>query len=87
MNAWCFEADCFNNSKWNALLTAYQSIRPLTNAEKIAYPTLCRGAAMRFLSSRLHDFTFHDKNALVTPKPPTEYIQKLDFHHHDHTFF
>lgn len=82
MNAWCFDGQDFNLDKWNALLSNYQSLRPLTDAEKDAYQVLSRGAAMRFLSSRLHDLTFHDPKALVTPKPPAEYIQKLEFHKH-----
>jgi len=80
MNAWCFESDhSFNQEKWNALLSGYQTLRPLSQPEKDAYPILCQGAAMRFLSSRLHDFVFHDPKNLVTPKPPSEYIEKLEF--------
>ena len=83
MNAWCFDTDHqFNFQKWEHLLAGYESVRPLTQHEKDAYQILCRGAAMRFLSSRLHDLTFHDPNHLVTPKPPSEYIQKLEFHKH-----
>ena len=81
MNAWCFDnMHQLDMDKWNALLAGYESIRPLTAEEKDAYQILCRGAAMRFLSSRLHDLVFHDPNNLVTPKQPTEYIQKLEFH-------
>jgi homoserine kinase type II len=80
MNAWCFDADNkLDHDKWNALLSGYQSIRPLTQTEKDAYHILSRGAAMRFLSSRLHDLVFHDPKNLVIPKPPTEYIQKLEY--------
>lgn len=87
MNAWCFDAsNQLDNEKWNALLTGYESIRPLTKPEKDAYHILCRGAAMRFLSSRLHDLVFHDSQNLVTPKPPTEYIQKLEFLKHAKLF-
>ena len=87
MNAWCFDDNNrLNNEKWNALLSGYQSIRPLTIAEKETYHILSRGAAMRFLSSRLHDLTFHDPQNLVTPKPPTEYIQKLEFLKHAKLF-
>lgn len=87
MNAWCFNADNkLDMDKWNALLTGYQSLRPLTQTEKDAYHILSRGAAMRFLSSRLHDLVFHDPQNLVTPKPPTEYIQKLEFLKHAKLF-
>jgi homoserine kinase type II len=80
MNAWCFDETIFNQDKWQMLLNGYQSIRKLTQPEKDSYQTICQGAAMRFLSSRLHDFVFHDPQNLVTPKPPTEYIEKLEFH-------
>ncbi len=87
MNAWCFDTDNkFNPDKWNALLSGYQSIRLLTQDEKDTYHILSRGAAMRFLSSRLHDLVFHDPQNLVTPKPPTEYIQKLEFLKHAQFF-
>lgn len=81
MNAWCFNpTHQFDQAKWASLLSGYESVRPLTQQEKGCFQILCRGAAMRFLSSRLHDLVFHDPNALVTPKPPTEYMQKLEFH-------
>ncbi|OFW87902.1 MAG: homoserine kinase [Alphaproteobacteria bacterium RIFCSPHIGHO2_12_FULL_45_9] len=87
MNAWCFHSNNqLDDDKWNALISGYQSIRPLTGEEKDAYHILSRGAAMRFLSSRLHDLTFHDPQNLVTPKPPAEYIQKLEFLKHAKLF-
>ena len=45
-----------------------------------ALPLLARGAAMRFLLTRLYDWLNTPKNALVTPKNPLEYLQKLRFH-------
>lgn len=87
MNAWCFDDSYhFSEDRWAKFLGAYEEIRPLSSAEKSSYQILCRGAAMRFLSSRLHDLVFHDPHALVMPKPPTEYIKKLDFHCHDRLF-
>lgn len=81
MNAWCFNPhNHFIKERWENLLLGYESHRLLTAEEKQNYHILCRGAAMRFLSSRLHDLVFHDPTALVKPKPPTEYIRKLDFH-------
>jgi len=82
MNAWCFDDFEFNHQKWDALLAGYESIRPLTQQEKDNYQILCQGASLRFLSSRLHDYLFHDPKNLVTPKQPDEYIQKLEFHKH-----
>ena len=87
MNAWCFNADNhFDADRWAGLITGYESIRPLTNPEKESYQILSRGAAMRFLSSRLFDLVNHDPNALVHPKPPAEYLEKLEFHQHAKLF-
>ena len=80
LNAWCFEADGgFNVTKARALLTAYQGVRPLSPAERAALPVLCRGAALRFLLTRLHDWTSTPTGALVTRKDPLEYLRKLRF--------
>jgi homoserine kinase type II len=81
LNAWCFEADCsFNVTKARALLSAYGRERQLTKAEEDALPLLARGAALRFLLTRLVDFLNVPKGALVRPKDPLEYVRKLRFH-------
>lgn len=81
LNAWCFEPDGqFNSTKARALLAAYQTVRPMSDAEIAALPLLARGASVRFLSTRLYDWVFPSEDALVTPKNPMEYIQKLRFH-------
>ena len=81
LNAWCFEADhAFNVTKAGALLNAYQRVRPLTDAEEAALPLLARGAAIRFLLTRLVDLLNVPAGALVKPKDPLEYVRKLRFH-------
>ena len=81
LNAWCFEADgAFNITKARLMLAAYQMVRPLTSAELSALPLLARGAALRFVLTRLHDWLFPVEGALVKPKNPLEYLQKLRFH-------
>ena len=81
MNAWCFEPDgSFNITKARALLAAYGKVRTLTAAELDALPLLARGAALRFLLTRLHDWIHHVEGALVRPKDPLEYLHKLRFH-------
>lgn len=87
LNAWCFNQDHnFVEARWLQLLEHYEQHRPLTQEEKNSFQIMGRGAAMRFLSSRLHDLEFHDPKNLVTPKNPQEYITKLDFHR-DHKLF
>lgn len=80
LNAWCFEADrSFNVTKARALLRAYTARRPLSEAERAALPVLCRGAAIRFLLTRLYDWVNTPKGAMVTRKDPLEYLHKLRF--------
>jgi homoserine kinase type II len=43
-------------------------------------PILARGAALRFLLTRLYDWLNHPPGAFVKPKDPMEYIRKLRFH-------
>ena len=81
LNAWCFETDgAYNMTKGRALIDGYQSKRSLLPEEKAALPLLCRGAAIRFLLTRLYDWIHHNPGALVRPKDPREYIRKLRFH-------
>lgn len=81
LNAWCFEPDGeFNITKARHLLSAYRGQRALSPAELEALPLLCRGAAMRFLLTRLHDWLHRPAGALVAPKDPLEYWRKLRFH-------
>jgi homoserine kinase type II len=81
LNAWCFESDCsFNVTKARAFLNAYGRERPLSEAEQNALPQLARGAALRFLLTRLVDFLNVPPGALVRPKDPLEYVRKLRFH-------
>lgn len=81
INAWCFERDnSLNITKARALLAAYESVRPLADTEREALPTLARGCCLRFLLTRLFDWLNHPPDALVTPKDPLEYWQRLRFH-------
>ena len=81
LNAWCFEPDRqFNVTKARLMLAAYRRRRPFSEAELEALPLLTRGAALRFLLTRLYDWLNHVEGALVKPKDPLEYLQKLRFH-------
>jgi homoserine kinase type II len=81
LNAWCFEIDhSYNVTKGRALLQSYASVRPLSAAERGALPLLARGAATRFLLTRLVDWLDVPPGALVKPKDPLEYVRKLRFH-------
>jgi homoserine kinase type II len=81
LNAWCFEKGFeFNITRAKLMLRAYDEVRPFTAAERAALPIFARGAALRFLLTRAHDWLFPIEGALVTPKDPMEYLKKLRFH-------
>ncbi|MGO1120231.1 homoserine kinase [Rhodovibrionaceae bacterium A322] len=81
LNAWCFEPDgAFNVTKARRLLQSYRKVRPFSDAELQALPLLARGAALRFLLTRLYDWLNHPPGAFVQPKDPLEYWAKLRFH-------
>lgn len=81
LNAWCFEQDAsFNVTKGQAFLAGYSRVRPFTPGEVAALPLLARGAALRFLLTRLTDWLDVTAGAMVKPKDPMEYVKKLRFH-------
>ncbi len=82
INAWCFENDhsSLNITKAKALLAGYSRVRSLNVAERAALPVLCRGAALRFLATRLYDWLHTPAGALVKPLDPIEYWRKNRFH-------
>jgi homoserine kinase type II len=86
LNAWCFELDnSLNVTKAKALLDGYGQVRPLQENEIANLPILARGAALRFLLTRLSDWLSVPEGALVTPKDPLEFLAKLRFHRHAET--
>ncbi|WP_439273401.1 homoserine kinase [Pseudochrobactrum sp. HB0163] len=81
LNAWCFERDfSYNLTKGTALLRGYNSVRPLDEKEREALPVLCRGAAMRFMLTRLYDWINVPADSFVTKKDPMEYLRRMRFH-------
>ncbi len=86
VNAWCCtKAGKLNHSLVSAFLQAYQSIRPLTDTEKEAWPTMLKMAATRFWLSRLEDSLvpvteLAGQNTLTHRKDPAEFQQILENH-------
>ena len=81
LNAWCFESDySYNVTKGRALLQGYAKVRRMSDGELEAMPVLARGAALRFLLTRLVDWLDVPAGAMVRPKSPQEYFRKLRFH-------
>ena len=81
LNAWCFEEErTYDLARGGAMIAAYEAIRPLSEAERAALPVLARGAALRFFATRLADWAETPEGAMVRPKSPMEYADKLAFH-------
>jgi homoserine kinase type II len=81
LNAWCFESNNeFNITKAKKLLSSYNKVRQISERELDALPVLATGAALRFLLTRLYDWFNKVEGAIVRPKNPIEYIEKMRFH-------
>ena len=84
LNALCFEGSkenlSFNVTKAKKFIDGYSSIRKLTEKEKVSLKTLCQGAAIRFLLTRVFDYLNLTEGAIVKIKDPVEYLKRLEFH-------
>jgi len=61
-----------------ALFEGYESMRPLTPAERAAFPLLAQGACLRFLLSRAQDWLAPQSDALVMRKDPLPFARRLE---------
>ena len=84
INALCFDKKrnsfVMNNKKIKYLIDGYETIRTISKKEKDALNILCRGAALRYLLTRIYDYFNTPKTALIQVKEPNEYFQKLIIH-------
>ena len=80
VNAWCFLNQEFNKDFFFNLVSGYQSIRTLEFSEIENINILLRGAALRFLFTRIFDLINNNQNNLVIQKDPVEFFKILNFH-------
>jgi homoserine kinase type II len=84
INALCFDKIknkfVINNKKIKKLIDGYESVRILSKKERESLNVLCRGAALRYLLTRIYDYFNTPKTALIKIKDPKEYLQKLIIH-------
>ena len=84
INALCFDKKkskfMINKQKIKNLIKGYESIKKISLKEKKSLNTLCKGAAIRYLLTRLYDYSNTPKTALIKIKNPNEYYQKLVTH-------
>ena len=79
LNAWAWREDTWLPENETAFLKAYTSVRPLSTQEKAALPALQRGAAFRFLMTRLYDWIHQDADAAVNVKDPLEFYRLAQY--------
>lgn len=78
-NDWCLAQNKqdLDPDRLNALLSAYQTVRPLTKEEQANWPLMLRAAALRFWVSRLWDFYLPRDAQMLTPHDPTHFERIL----------
>ena len=90
INALCFDEKnkkfIINKKKVDKLIKGYNSVKKIKLNEKNNLNILCRGAALRYLLTRLYDYTNTPKTALIKIKDPNEYYQKLITHNNLNSF-
>jgi len=81
-SAWVFSHDgaTFFADRAANLGAGYAKAYGLSDAERAAFPILCRGAALRFLLTRAYDWINTPADAMVTRKDPLAYLRRLDFY-------
>lgn len=85
VNDWCVQADgSFDEQKLAAMLQAYQSVRPLNQAELLAWAGLLRIAALRFWLSRLFDKIYPHAGELTHAKDPDHFKRILQLRNQLH---
>lgn len=79
VNDWCIErhTGIFDSGKLHAWLRAYADVRPFTMAERSAWPTVLRAAALRFWVSRLFDFHLPRPAQTLKPHDPRHFERIL----------
>lgn len=75
--AWSSDRGRLDRARLDAFVDGYGAVRPLSDREAQALPVLLRGAAIRFLLTRLYDWLHRVSGALVAVKDPIEYRDLL----------
>jgi homoserine kinase type II len=79
LNDWCIDltTGAHDAPRAQAMLDAYQSVRPLTAPERQLLPAMLRAGALRFWTSRLWDWHLPREASVLKPHDPTHFERVL----------
>ena len=79
LNDWCIDlaSGSHDAPRAQAMLRAYQAVRPLASAEAQLLHAMLRAGALRFWISRLWDFHLPREASLLTPHDPAHFERVL----------
>ncbi|MEY4975478.1 MAG: Homoserine kinase [Pseudomonadota bacterium] len=79
LNDWCIDLPTGQHdaTRAQAMLSAYQSVRPLQAAERALLPAMLRAGALRFWTSRLWDVHLPREASMLVPHDPTHFERVL----------
>ncbi len=79
LNDWAIDlaSGTHHAQRAEALLSAYESVRPLNAAERALLPAMLRAAALRFWISRLWDFHLPREASMLKPHDPAHFERVL----------
>ena len=79
LNDWCIDwaTGAHDAARFDAMLAAYQSVRPLSAAERSLLPVMARAGALRFWISRLWDYHLPREAQVLTPHDPRHFERVL----------
>ena len=80
--AWGFDAatNSYSSDCGSAVLSGYESIRPLGAEERALLPEIAKGATLRFVASRAEDWLDTPDDALVMRKDPMQFVSRWHFY-------
>ncbi len=79
LNDWCIDHGTGDPEpeRASAMREAYESVRPLTAAERELMPAMLRAGALRFWISRLWDWHLPREASMLKPHDPTHFERVL----------